>query len=152
MKKLLNSMILLGLLAGCNGPREISYNIENIRVLKGVPSANCRFIANISNPSVHEKIDLKSSQEALNTDDNHYLKEQGMKLGANVIILTSHNSKFFMNRYVRNNKIPQDIYTHSISGKAYYCSSVSNSIPQPHLDIQQTPLSKNEDVNKSLWE
>lgn len=144
----LGCLILLA--SGCGGVRGHSGTSENVGVYASYATQNCTFLGNISNRSAHENADLKTSLKDLSDDDNHFLKNAGAKLGANVVVFSSHGSSKYTDRYLPSSYTGSGrgketaIYTHSISGKAYNCPSAKPTAN--HLSISQTPLFKNDDM------
>lgn len=139
---ILIAMILLSATA-CNEFRTLDKGAENINLYSSYSTGNCKFLGVIHNPSVHKKMELVSSLEQLNKDDNNFLKNEAAKLGANVVILENHHSEQFSDRYVRGSRKSTIIYIHSITAKAYHCPSVKMN--PSDLKIEQTPLFKNDD-------
>ncbi|HAU1314189.1 TPA: DUF4156 domain-containing protein, partial [Legionella pneumophila] len=92
-------------------------------------------------------MDIRSSLKDLEKDDNNFLKNEGAKLGANVIVLVTHTPREFHKRYVRGSKNLTTINIHSVIANAYYCPYVKiDQLQQRNLEIKQTPLFENDDL------
>ncbi|WP_131783675.1 DUF4156 domain-containing protein [Legionella gresilensis] len=137
--------VILSIIASCAGIRKMNSGAEKVNLYFSYPTKNCRFLGTIENPNVHELVDIKSSLRELRKDDNNFLRNEGARLGANVIVLLTHNSKGYAIRYVRGSKNLTTIYIHSITAKAYYCPSANVAVKTKDLEINETPLFNNDD-------
>ena len=134
-------------LVGC-GPRTLNMGAENIHLYDSRNMKSCKFVGDIVNPSVHADLYLSSSVEDLQKDDINFLKNEGAKLGANVVVLVSHASyetklKLYGGKAAQQPRFIT-INEHSIIGKAYNCPSglVPNTRQKStnHVKIHETPL------------
>jgi hypothetical protein len=117
------TLLIIGLITGC-GPRAIAPGAEQINVKADhntQVSRNCKFLGQISGADIHEQMDLRSTQQDLALDDVNFLKNEGARLGANVIVFKQHQ--------LVDKRIPLPakhifygtITTHNIEGDAYLC-------------------------------
>lgn len=135
------SVTMFFVISGCAGLRQMNTGAENVNIYSSYPTQNCRFLGVIQNPTVHEVMDFRSSLQDLNTDTNNFLRNEGLRLGANIVVFTAHKSSKLHDRYVLGSKELTTIYIHSISANAYYCPSVrAAGIKQKNLEIDETPL------------
>lgn len=143
-------ILVLGLLYGC-GPRSLNYGAENVHLYSSLPSMSCKFVGDILNDNVHGDLLLTSSLTDIRNDDINFLKNQGYKLGGNVVILKSHTSvaverrlpgKIVMGVKPRTRTFNE----HKIMARVYFCSSVLNmknrNSNTTHVKIEETPLIK----------
>ncbi|HBC0494945.1 TPA: DUF4156 domain-containing protein [Legionella pneumophila] len=144
---LIISFMILLLNSGCGGLRQVNADAKNVNLYFSYPTGNCRFLGIIKNPNVHEVMDIRSSLKDLEKDDNIFLKNEGAKLGANVIVLVTHTPREAHKRYVRGSKNLTTINIHSVIANAYYCPHVKvDQLQQRNLEIKQTPLFENDDL------
>lgn len=108
---------------GC-GPRSLRSGAENVQIYSYHAHKSCRFLGDIINPSVHKNLNLSSSIEDIQKDDMNFLKNEGARLGANVVIISNHHTyQTKIKRYGRQIILKGDltINEHYIEAKAYIC-------------------------------
>lgn len=132
--------------SGC-AQRQLNYGAANVVLYanKNIPKS-CSFLGNISNSNVHADVDLRSSLQYTENDDIIFLKNEGAKLGANVVVLVEHKSVEDYPRYMRGFSNIITPYGHAIKAKAYMCPSRIQNLNQKPISnleiIQETPLVK----------
>lgn len=108
-------------------PRSLKPGAKNITILYDQHNKNlksCTFLGKVSGQDVHgKKLQFTWGLEKnLEKDDINFLKNEGKKLNANVVVFERHQDLikryqvFVPNRYT-------DISIHSIEGSAYRCPS-----------------------------
>lgn len=113
------------------GPRSLSAGGNQVRVYNSVPTSSCKFVGNISNPGVHDNLNLTASEDEMKKDDINYLKNEGARLGANVVVLVTHTSyQTQIKRYGKlaaHSKSPyMTVTSHKVTAKAYKCDNAQN--------------------------
>lgn len=117
--------LITGFLTGC-GPRSLSPGAEQIDVISNTTyiSNKCKNLGNISGDNTHANVSITAPEQALTLDDINFLKNEGEKLGANLVLFKQHQltpTKLHVGPMKYNKYI--DINTHSITGIAYLCPS-----------------------------
>lgn len=129
---------------GC-GPRQLTRGAENVN-LSGTAPKSCQFLGSISDSNVHGDMDIRSSVQDLKRDDIVFLKNEGAKLGANVVVLMMHKSVELPPRYIKGSSKMVTIYEHAIEANAYWCPpKILRKLKQgglTNLKIEESPLTK----------
>ncbi len=139
----LSALLISGFIVGC-APRSLNAGAENVHLSDYMVPKSCKFMGDIMNSNVHGDLYLESSIADLQKDDINFLKNEGAKLGANIVILTSHVSH--ETKIKAYGKTPRSITVneHSVIAKAYRCSSAlmpaSGKSLNTHVKISETPL------------
>jgi hypothetical protein len=107
---------LTGILTGCT-TSSLHPNAETVVVVNSAPR-NCQFKGDVNSGVSHQRV---ASHENIHRDQIIIMKNQAMQLGANTLLITSHNMTYYSNYLVASGKTVQEIETHQVSGKAYYC-------------------------------
>lgn len=129
MNKAMFSMIVFmitGILVGCV-PRHLEPGAQNITLLYDTNTQNltaCKFLGKISGKDVHGmKLQFTWGLEKnLKKDDLNFLKNEGRKLNANVVVFEQHQN-MIKRYYTLSPNRHTDIEIHSIEGSAYRCPS-----------------------------
>lgn len=136
------ALLIPGFLIGC-APRTLTSSAENVHLYSSTPKS-CKFMGDILNSSVHRDLFLGSSVADIQKDDINFLKNEGAKLGANVVVLVSHSS--YQTKLKQFGKQPTSITVneHSVAAKAYDCSPrltpKSAAGTTTHVKINETLL------------
>lgn len=145
MKKqilLLQAFLISGFLVSCT-PRTLNTGAESVHVYDYRTPKSCKFLGNITNQSVHSDLSFSSSAADLQKDDINYLKNEGSKLGANVVVLVSHTSYESTKKGYGKHPATITFNEHSIVGRAYRCplGGVSGGEGSAtHVQIKETSL------------
>lgn len=137
----------LGLfMMGCSDLRQLNPNAENISLATHA-SKFCRFLGEIESFNVHRDLDIHTSLQNLKIDDIHFLKNEGAKIGANLVVLVQHTSIASPPEYRKGISGMIIIYAHSIKAKAYWCApNIIFKLRQQegfsNVDLEETPLYK----------
>ena len=130
-------------LVGC-APRTLNAGAQNVHLYDYLAPKSCKFMGDIVNSNVHGDLYLGSSVADLQKDDVNFLKNEGAKLGANVVVLVSHESYGIEKKRLGKHPSTITINEHSVMGRAYYCSSglmpESAKRSTTHVKINETPL------------
>lgn len=117
------TILTVAFMAGCvTAPRSLEQNAEKVRVVKNV-STNCKFLGQIKDVNIHGDVFPGASERDLALDDINYLKNEGEKLGANVVVLQQHQVTTKKNTVPtgRHKTGTYNVISHDILGNAYYC-------------------------------
>lgn len=138
----LSFLFILGSIVSC-APRTLNTDAENIHIYNSRVPKSCKFLGNIMNPSVHRDLNFSASAADLQKDDINYLKNEGAKLGANVVVLVSHTSYETTRKGFGKRPTTITFNEHSLVGRAYRCSL--GVMPErerntTHVQIKETPL------------
>lgn len=127
---------LATLLTGCFPVTPLKPGAATIKVTPAPVPASCRYVNPVIANDINGKTQMYSSLHRLQRNEVNILKNQALKLGANVVQITSHQTT-----YVTNNNGSR-VDTHRLVGKAYICSpQVANNLPAgilPESDVEVT--------------
>ncbi|HAT1993803.1 DUF4156 domain-containing protein [Fluoribacter dumoffii] len=124
MRKEIFFSILLALqfIVGCV-PRSLEPNAKKVVIIynQSTMAKSCEFLGKIFNSDVHgKKLHFTLGLEKnLKTDDLNFLKNEGAKLGANLVVFEEHHTS--IERYHPQPGHITDISIHAIYAKAYRC-------------------------------
>lgn len=106
------------MLAGCSSISTLEPGAEHVRVGRGPVPKGCQLRGNVSSSS--EYIPLSSHKSVMEGQLNS-LKNQALKLGANLVIVTGHQTDYYSDIIVSTAEINRGIDTHAMTGQAYLC-------------------------------
>lgn len=125
MNQILFSMIVfaMGMLVGCV-PRLLEPDAQNITLIFGQKtqiSERCKFLGKISGKDVHGRLlhFTWGLEKNLKKDDINFLKNEGRKLNANVVVFEKHQT--LIKRFYTSLSRHTDVSDHAIEGSAYRC-------------------------------
>lgn len=133
------AFFIILLISGCGTLRQLNPEGERVRLYTSYPTQSCKFLGTITNSNVHEAF---GNQQELNMDTNNYLRNEGAKLGANVVVLVSHQSREFRRVYSKA-LYPRAtiINAHAVNAKAYRCPlGKMGSLKKDNLKIEKTSV------------
>lgn len=107
------------LIVSC-APRELTSNGRNVYMSKNIPPKSCRLLGYIRNPNVHKDLDLRYTDRDKQKNYINYIKNEGAKLHANVVVITSLKKFDIKRTYVRSASY-FIIEGHDITANAYLC-------------------------------
>ncbi len=115
--------LTLQVIVGCV-PRSLEPDAGKVVIIydkRAKALKSCQFISNVSNSDVHgKKLQFTLGLEKnLKIDDLNFLKNEGAKLGANVVVFEEHQT--LIKRYHTLPSRTTDISMHIIYAKAYQC-------------------------------
>lgn len=128
MNKVIISVFIfltLNAIIGCV-PRTLEPDAKNVAIAydqNNQIAKTCQFLGKVSNKDVHGK-ELQFTwglEKNLEIDDINFLKNEGLKLGANVVVFEKH--QILIERHNRAGGRHTDISMHVIEGSAYRCTS-----------------------------
>jgi hypothetical protein len=128
------STLLLASIAisiGCT-PRALEPGAQNLNVAADhnlqVPK-NCKFLGQISDANVHGGNVYFASEKAMELDDINFLKNEGARLGANVVVFTQHQIMTSTGKFYgpKNQIRTYKVVKHNVQGNAYLCPQ--NAMP-----------------------
>lgn len=100
---------------GCS-VRQLTAGGKNVALYEHAPKS-CKLLGTISNPNVHEYLDLRENEEK---DHINYIKNESAKLGGNAVIITALIKTKVKRYYVRSSGFFM-IENHAITAQAYLC-------------------------------
>lgn len=138
MKKRFLSMsviLLAGLMTGCASTVQPEPGAENVKVMTGAVPKSCQFRGNVGvgQTEIYGPSHKAKQEEQINT-----LRNQAMRLEANVVSITSHRTKYYHHPeyIIPEGKMQWELDAHAMSGKAYRCSSqIVNQLSQKNHSI-----------------
>lgn len=116
---LLFFILMIELITSC-ASRELTLGAEKV-YLYSQPPKSCKFLGYITNPNVHGNSALGASNQDLKKDDINFLKNEGSKLGANVVVLNTHTRNEIKRRAGGKTPIYTTSIEHNVSASAYLC-------------------------------
>lgn len=125
MRKLTLLLIIFSsvMIISC-APRQLNPEARNVKITasSSTVSNNCKFLGNITLESIHGDMSLTASQSDRKLDDINFLKNEGKKLGANVVTVLQHNSRLVERERIGALKpFIRVSTTYDIEAKAYAC-------------------------------
>lgn len=133
------SIILLsGLITSCASTIRLESGAENVKMITGAVPKSCQFRGNVGvgQTEIYGPSHKTKQEEQINA-----LRNQAMRMGANVVSVTSHQTKYYHHpEYILSEgegKMQWELDAHAMSGKAYRCSSQAASM----LSQKAYPLS-----------
>ena len=106
------------MLTGCASAPKLEPGAEKVRVGTGAVPKGCQFRGNVS--SSEEYIPLSSHRSVMENQLNS-LKNQALELGANLVIVTGHQTDYYSDIIVSTAETTRGIDTHAMAGRAYLC-------------------------------
>ena len=103
------------IISGC-ATRELTAGGSNVSLYSQAPKS-CKFLGAISNPNVHENLDLRENEEK---DHINYIKNESARLGGNAVVISSLIRTKVKRYYVRSSNYFM-MESHAITAHAYYC-------------------------------
>ncbi len=132
MKKLNYFFILANctiLVIGCTSIQPLQPGAEKVLITSNTVPRNCHYIGQVSDNDDNGSTQIYSSHQHLQADEINRLKNKALKLDANVVMLTSHQTS-----YVATIDGRKRVDTHRMSGKAYFCpTNTLNDIKEGNL-------------------
>jgi hypothetical protein len=116
-------LIIANNMVGCAGPRVLEPGAENVKIIKvtTILPKSCKFLGEISNDNVHGNMDILAPQKALKSDDIIFLKNEGNKLGANLVVFKQHRTTYVPEYRRGMGPEPINVSIDNIIGSAYLC-------------------------------
>lgn len=123
MKKQFSTLpiiLLTGLITGCASTLQLEPQAQNVKVMKGAVPKGCQFRGNVG---ISEKDIYGPSHKDKQDEQINILRSQAVRLGANVVSITNHQTKYFPRPeyIVGEDKMHWELDAHAMSGKAYRC-------------------------------
>lgn len=114
------SFLAIGLIANSAWAQQVDSR-RNIKVTTGAVPKGCQFRGNVSvgQSDIYGPTHKDKESEQLNN-----LKHQASRLGANIIVLKSHQTRYYAHPeyIISEGKAQRELSAHAMSGKAYSCS------------------------------
>lgn len=110
-------------LAGCSTVA-LQPGADTIKVTQGAVPTGCQFMGNLSNEDTNGVTHSYTSHAHLEVDQLNTLKNDALKRGANVLLLTQHQTTYIKQRQSNNLRMPAftGVNTHTMVAKAYRCN------------------------------
>lgn len=117
-------MLLITPLLNSCVPRSLEPYAEKIHVIPDIASVpkSCKFLGEISCSNIHGESTYFSSDQNLELDDINFLKNRGVKLGANIILFKQHENIITKHQSWGPKHHIYSVATHNIKADAYFCS------------------------------
>lgn len=124
--KPLMAFVFTSMLAGCSTVA-LKPGAETIKVINAPAPKSCQFLGKVANEDVNGATQSYTSHEHLQIDQLTTLKNKAFTLGANVIVLTDHQTTYAQRNALREKyqgapKLSV-VDTHRMEGLAYHCDS-----------------------------
>lgn len=132
---------IIGAIGGC-GPRQLALGGESVHLSNESVPQSCQFLENITHSNVHGDMFLQASLKDLEKDDINFLKNEGAKLEANIVVLGTHEA-IATQTQVPKHPLYYTIYRHRIYAHAYRCPpNVLDELTRnfENFTIKETPL------------
>lgn len=126
-------------LTGCTSISILNSGAEHVKIVAGGIPKNCNLRGKVS---INETEIYGPSHKTVQIGQLNKLKSQAVRLGANLIKITNHQTKYYEHPeyIIVEAKIQWELDAHGISGLAYHCPS--NELNQ----IKQSGVGKISDV------
>lgn len=131
---------------GC-APRTLVPGSEAVKLSYNASIArSCRFMGDVTSENIHGDMSLTASQQERELDDINFLKNEGKKLGANLVVLTKHEQIVTEKTNLTSKiRFPRRSITYDIQGKAYSCPT---GITQSQQSLNSTYLQHHSEAAK----
>lgn len=98
---------------------------DTIKVTQRAVPTGCQFMGNLSNEDTNGATHSYTSHAHLEVDQLNTLKNDALKRGANVLMLTQHQTTYVNQRQSDNGRMPAftGVGTHAMAAKAYRCDA-----------------------------
>lgn len=108
------------LLAGCASVKQLEPGAATVKIMAGGVYKNCHLQGKVS---ISEDNIYGPSHKVVQEKQLDQLRSQAVKLGANVINITSHKTKYYEHPeyIIADGKFQWELDAHAISGLAYRC-------------------------------
>lgn len=108
------------LLAGCVAAKQPEPSRDTVKIIAGGVYKNCHLQGKVS---ISEENIYGPSHRVVQEKQLDQLRSQAVKLGANVINITSHKTKYYEHPeyIIADGKFQWELDAHAISGLAYRC-------------------------------
>lgn len=120
------ALAFTGLLAGCSTVA-LKPGAETVKVINVPAPKSCQFLGGVVNEDVNGATQSYTSHEHLQIDQLNTLKNKALALGANVIVLTDHQTTYAQRNALREKYQGAPtitvVDTHRMAGEAYHCNS-----------------------------
>lgn len=147
MRNSLSLAIAIGsvvFVAGCVSNKPLQSGAEAIRVTTQTVPTSCQYVGTVSAGDSNGSSQMFNSHEHLLTDEMNTLKNQALPLGANVIVMTNHQTTYYASpssqspsvgaRKMGSSTEPM-LNRHALAGKAYRCdSAIANRLTSSILE------------------
>jgi hypothetical protein len=112
-------LLLSGTLASCSSIK-LEPQAQNVQIAVGSVPKGCVLRGDVDGVTHDAPI---ASHKSIETTQSIALRNQASKLGANVIFVTTHKTAYYPQFIVSLGDWVPELDTHTVDGKAYYCSS-----------------------------
>ncbi len=133
-------------IVGC-APRTLEPGSEMVKISYSAASANnCKFKGDISSENIHGDMLITSSPQERELDDVNFLKNEGKRLGANLVVLAKHERIVTEQKNLTSKpRLLRRSVTYDIQGKAYLCPA---NVSQSQQSLNSTYFQHNSDSTK----
>lgn len=133
-------------LASC-APRTLEPGSETVKVSYNASIArNCKFKGDVTLENIHGDMLITASQQERELDDINFLKNEGKRLGANLVVLAKHDQIVTEQKNLSSKPhLSRRSVTYDIQGKAYLCPT---NIAQSQQSLNATYLQHNSETAK----
>lgn len=103
---------------------------SSVKIMAGKPSINCQFKGKVG---ISKNDIYGPSHQTVQDAQLNQLRNQAVRLGANVVYVTSHKTKYYEHPeyIIADGKMQWELDSHSIQGVAYMCSkNVYSQLPR----------------------
>lgn len=127
MKKSVNLLVIINcaiVISGCTSA--LAPGAEKVLLTTQPVLDNCHYVGQVSARDINGATQMYTSHQHLQMDQMNHLKNQALTLGANLVVVTDHQTT-----YVKARHIEKRVDTHAMTGNAYICpANTLNKIAQ----------------------
>lgn len=137
--KLLIACAITGLLTACaTAVIPLQPGAEKIKVTTSPAPKSCKLLGQVERNDKNGQSQSYASHEHLQQDALNTLRNQGLKLGANVIVLTQHDVVYAKHSLGKEAVAKVTVLdNHTLAGNAYGCpANVANQLPESLQNIK----------------
>lgn len=131
MKKSIALLTIIGVnsfMAGCTSAGSLQPGADKIVMATQSVPKSCRYLRQVSSSDINGSTQMYTSHKHLQADEINAMRNQALKLGANVVVVTDHRTTYVK----RRSGTLVDV--HEMSGNAYACpANALNYIAESNL-------------------
>lgn len=138
--KLLIACAITGLLTACaTAVVPLQPGAENIKVITSPVPKSCKLLGQVERTDKNGQSQSYASHEHLQQDALNTLRNQGLKLGANVIALNQHDAVYAKHSLGKESVAKVTVLdNHTMAGNAYVCpTNIANQLSDSSQDIKE---------------
>jgi hypothetical protein len=124
------AVTIAGTVTGCASV-PLDPGAENVKVVNGSVPKSCKVLGAVNSQDINGATVSVTSHENLMQMQLNSIRNQANKLGANLVLLTKHQTTYGYNSVdygpTNNEHNSNNVNTHEMNGQAYQCNAITLS-------------------------